>query len=402
MTIYLRPTGSAYSDTENLEKALEKDKNIVLENDVTSTMPFFINKPINIFGNGINLSGINPIATTVNLVNSFDNVQPTQFFNVRGQYNSIRNLKISGEDNHYNKNITAIALNDNGTVEADATLTSLENLFITHMGCAVVMRGGAENLLQHVHVRNITSDVGIKIIGNSKIKNYRPKIFNLVCDIDRPFINSMGPTWIKFYEYSDSLVIQNASLMNGLCGIEMGQENEDVGDNYPKWVIADDIETDHCLQAGICLSSGEGFYASNCWFGSTLYGPGLKTDKKFRGELSLSVTRVMGNAMHGIALMSGQDIILTNVICGDNSAVTKETVYSGIALQNVSKVKMIGVKSGDAIGVGGNKQAYGLLLKKTVKDVEAVACDFSGNSVGAIGGDYYRIGRWMNNIKIKK
>lgn len=116
-------------------------------------------------------------------------------------------------------------------------------------------------------------------------------------------ICSSSLTWITMDNYSNSMTILEAALIDGACGLRM-QNTSGITSAAPNWIFAYDLEIDHPYSVGIDLQRGYGFHGTGCWIGSTFIGNGIQADSNFSGEILLNGCRVAANGQNGV-LMNG-------------------------------------------------------------------------------------------------
>lgn len=189
--------------------------------------------------------------------------------------------------------------------------------------------------------------------------------------------------WLTQDSYAYSLAVDRAALVNGAWGFQM-TDTVASGSSYPIWALFQGLETDHAHWTGINLSGGEGFYSSGGWHGSTLSGHGIRIMSTFRGEGTISGSRIFGNTNHGILMQAPGFSIVNNQI-GDNSVATANT-YDGIAVAaNLNDFVITGNQIGNLIGVSGNNQRYGVSVAAGTSDYYIISSNWCrGNTTGTV------------------
>jgi hypothetical protein len=180
------------------------------------------------------------------------------------------------------------------------------------------------------------------------------------------FVNS-AMQWIVFDNYAYTLRLKGLSLLDGYTGVVM-TDTANTGSSYPTWLYASQLELDHSFFVSALLNGGEGAYVTNSWIGSSLSESGVSVGANFRGEASITNTRVMGNARYGILFNGGQDYLVTGCEIGDNSQEGSGTYHGVVVAANIGKFSIVGNKIGDVIGTGGNPQGYGVIVLAGTSD----------------------------------
>lgn len=200
------------------------------------------------------------------------------------------------------------------------------------------------------------------------------------------FVCSTTLSWIIQDSYAYSVVIDKAALINGYHGFTMA-DGSATGSSFPIWCWADGLETDHAYGEAVLLSAGEGFYAAQGWFGSSLAANGVTIGASHKGEISFgSGTRIAANWLHGVSMSSGPvDVSFVGCFIGCNSVAGSGT-YHGVYLgTGVTDVSFSGCKIGKIPGISTNNQGYGLFADTGTSDIRVdPSVNFKGNVTGRI------------------
>lgn len=207
------------------------------------------------------------------------------------------------------------------------------------------------------------------------------------------FVNQ-NLVWIKFDNYAYSLRLNDVYLIDGYNGVNM-TDSTNSGASYPMWIYGVQVEIDHSFANQWICNYGEGSYLTNSWIGSSLYSNGIVFNTNFRGEASVTNTRIAYCAQDGILVNGGQDYEIVGNVIGDNSQLTNNT-YSGVYVAgNINKITITGNKIGNIVGVSGNPQQYGVLIANGTGDyINVVGNVLDGNTTGAL----YNGGTGLNNF----
>jgi len=189
--------------------------------------------------------------------------------------------------------------------------------------------------------------------------------------------------WIRHDNYAYSLRLNNTYLLNGQVSVMMS-DTANTGTSYPMWLYATQLESDHCTGNSILANYGEGIYITNSWIGSSLNANGIAFGVNFRGEASITNSRITYASQYGVLLNGGGHYVLTGNIIGDNSQASSGTYHGVVLGDGVDNVVIVGNKIGDVVGVSGNPQGYGVYLVSNNDNVRVVGNDLSGNVTGEI------------------
>lgn len=371
-TVAIKPSGNTTTDTNAILKAIRAGSNVQLGDGV-----YFLNQTVRFTASGQTIRGVNPWATTIEWAGEGD---APVFEVVDHQYVSIERMMIrpfGWAQDTQNRSITGYAI----SISRDAATpayTLINNVFLHSMHNGININGATETRLNRINLRSLTGAAGITYAGQGKgdAGSYRCVIDDLVAANDSDLVNNTI-NWIVFDSYAYSLVINKAALMNGAHGVLM--QNSAGNDGYPMWIFANDLECDHNSKDAIRLDGGEGCQIVNSWLGSSMGGAGLFAGPSWRGDLSLSNSRVYGNARVGVDLAAGSGAVLNGNLIGDNGVIAPGT-YSGICIGwNTRGVTVTGNRIGDLVGVAGNSQLHGILVDQGAKDFVISSNVVNGN-----------------------
>ena len=379
--ITLFPSGDPQTDTRSLQQAVANHSHVVLEQAPGAYSSFQINDTIRITRSGTKVSGINPWSTCVIWVG--ESHKP--MFEITGaQYVTVTNMLLQSSDWQAPRGAGAawgIRVSQNGDVVS--SFAHVENVWIQGAQNGIHIQSGVEHRLSRVQLRALTGTKGVHITGTVQHPQYRCIISDIVCDMGEH--ENRQVDWITLDSYAYSLRIDGAALLNGRRGLIM-MDSQNVGNSYPTWVLANDLETDHTDESGVWLEAGEGFYAGESWFGSSLKGDGVTTTGAWRGDLSITSSRIFGNVGHGVRLDAGVGASMVALTVADNNAGAKPGQRGhGIWVGDQTVATQIGdCHLGDAVGVKGNNQCYGLWIQPNAQQVRYSNITHSGNTEGGI------------------
>lgn len=174
------------------------------------------------------------------------------------------------------------------------------------------------------------------------------------------FVCNAGLFWVVQDSYAYSVSVDNSSLINGAKGYVM-RDTANTGTSYPMWFNNLGLEIDHTYDNCVELSHGEGFYASQAWWGSSLQARAFLVDSTYRGEISIGEgTRIVGNWLDGGLVQAGPtQIVIANCFFGLNSQAALGT-YNGVTLAaNVTDITIGGCHIGRT-PQGNGQQGYGI------------------------------------------
>ncbi|MFN3785468.1 MAG: right-handed parallel beta-helix repeat-containing protein [Thiothrix sp.] len=243
-----------------------------------------------------------------------------------------------------------------------------------------------ETDLRNLTLRNLSGSFGVRVRGVSFAPSYRTVIDNMRADA--PDNGNINITWLLVESYAHTVVIDKAALLNGKHAMLMRDSvyasrppGSPHGDSFSRWVIASDLECDHNHSDAIKLEHGEGVFLTGSWIGSSITGHGIFCASDFRGEVSVGNSRLMGNWLSGIRIVSSGQYTFTGCVIGDNNASNGNNY--GIDIDNAgSKTAVTGCIIGDVVGVPGNKQQFGIWLN--AGELQHAANIIFGNTTGGI------------------
>ena len=259
----------------------------------------------------------------------------------------------------------------------------LEDVRMDRLFNGVHIRSSTETRLSKLHLRDLKGPTGVLFEGaGPDASSYRCVIDDILCDNPN---GNRSTEWIRFDNWAYSLVVDKAALLNGKHGIVMRNTSGDPK-GYPVWLFGYDIECDHNAENAVHLEQGEGFFATSSWFGSSLKGNGVYVGREFRGEFNLSGSRLFGNAQHGILIEPGPiDSLISHNVIGDNGTQRRGEFHGVTAAAGASRFVITSNTIGDAIGVAGNAQGYGVFISEgPTKDFVVSNNLLIGNQKGAL------------------
>ncbi|SHJ29003.1 hypothetical protein SAMN02745194_02201 [Roseomonas rosea] len=376
----IKPSGSVEEDTARLTELARTTRQIFF--DPGDGQPLRLNRTVAFRLAGQRFWGSAPWANTVEWHG--DPAQAT-VLSLRGnQYMSIANMMIrpAGWGTPDALRVTggaAITIEDEDG--ASPAFCELDNILIHGMGDGVLVRGGAEHRIRRLHLRNLRGRKGLQFLARCRATAlYRCIVEDLVsAEPESPEYDAIDQN-----SYSYSVEVSKAALLGGGCGYAMRDDIAD-GGSYPLWAFAQDLETDHTAKGGVELRAGEGFEAVTSWFGSSLGSAGLLTEDAWRGDLALSACRIYGNAREGMSLAAGKGAALSGLLVGDNG-VMRPGALAGILIGGgAENISIAASCCGDMVGVRGNAQGWGVILRGTPRRVNlSTFGTLEGNQRGKI------------------
>ncbi len=257
-----------------------------------------------------------------------------------------------------------------GAVLRNTFRADVSNVRMDGIGNGLHIFGSTESSVRELTMNTLIGKFGILYDGDSQHRSYRATLDNI-----RGGNSTADIVWVQQDSYAYSLVIDKAALLTGSCGFRQTDSIKD-GTSYPMWTFATDLEVDHNRDVGVDLEAGEGFQASVSWFGSTLSGDAVHIGSAYRGDVSISTTRIMGASKNGVYHAGDAlDVVLTGNLIGDNGV-------NGVMLDGeATRVSLTGNRIGDLIGVDGNLQQYGIYRSSLQGEVINSGNLLSGNSI---------------------
>lgn len=202
--------------------------------------------------------------------------------------------------------------------------------------------------------------------------------FRMVCN--------EGLVWCRFGSYANSLTTICCGFINGAYGFLQTDEAAVPG-SHPNWSLHYDMETDHCFRGGVIVNGGLGFWMTISWIGSSLEGHGIDFGAGFMGEATVTATRIMGNALHGINVSAGTDLDFNHNVISANSAASPGT-YSAIHVGNsVSGWSACHNRGGTIIGVGAGWQKHVVDIDVGTSDSYIAVYNIGRGNAGATIND---------------
>jgi hypothetical protein len=354
----IRPSGSVETDTARLTEAARTARRIFL--DPGDGQPFRLDQTVRFRLPGQRIWGSGPWASVIEWHG--DPAAATVLSLCGGQYIALTDLMIrpAGWGTPEEARITggaAVTIEPEGGVAA--AFCELGNLFIHSMGEGVRVAGGAEHRISRLHLRRLRGRKGLQFLAASReTALYRCIVDDIVsAEPENPAYDAIDQN-----SYCYSVEVNKAALLGGGTGYAMRDEVSD-GASYPMWAFAQDLETDHTAGNGVELQAGEGFEAVTSWFGSSLHGAGLAAGAAWRGDLALSACRLYGNAREGLSLTAGKGAALSGLLIGDNGTAEPGALAGILVAGNAENVSVAASCCGDMVGVRGNAQGWGVLLR---------------------------------------
>lgn len=181
--------------------------------------------------------------------------------------------------------------------------------------------------------------------------------------------------------YVNSVTIRRGVFLYGGYGFVMN-DTSGVAGSMPNFAEIFDLECDHNYASGVLLAAGNAVYMTVSWIGSCLAGNGITILGSFAGDLSITSTRIMGNALNGVYVAPGpKSITIGNSIIGVNG-VAGVNAYSGIVFENSGMIltsNVIGVVPGF-----GFTQRWGIYASPSAQNYIITSNDTSGNLTSGI------------------
>ena len=199
------------------------------------------------------------------------------------------------------------------------------------------------------------------------------------------FIALQSLYWITQDSYSYSLVIDAAAILNGGGGYRM-TNSVGTAASRPKWSFVWDMECDHNFFNGVLCEGGEGLVMDGCWVGSVLLGNGVEITAAYAGEVTLSSTRIYGNAQHGVLIRNGpRSVIISSCYIGYNSTSSLYTYHGITCSAGASEFVISNNIIGELISAVGNTQGYGVFITAGASDNFVITGNvFKNNGSGPI------------------
>jgi hypothetical protein len=349
------PSGAAATDTANIQNALNTGRPVRL-----TTGTYRINATLQMWTSGQKLLGMGQWATTLEWHGPAAAATVVRMRDA--QYMEVADLHIRPAG------YTGVA--DSGTVPTGGfaieivpnvvypAYCDVRRVLIRGMYSGVLVRSASECRVEKSHFILRRADGGgrgVLFEGAAAAGGYRLVIDDLIVNTDQPVVATMGtpndPMGVAMNSYAYSLVINKATLMRCSYGVLM-VDAVNAENSYPMWIIANDLEVDHCRQ-GVVLTGGEGFQATASWIGSSALS-GVLAENLWRGDLAITGSRIMGNLSHGIALRAGRAAEVVGNLIGANGG-------SGVYIDgSVNGAKVVANTSGSL--AQGALQAVGVSI----------------------------------------
>jgi hypothetical protein len=197
-------------------------------------------------------------------------------------------------------------------------------------------------------------------------------------------IANAGLTWLYMDSWSNSLSGANLALIGGWRGFAMADGANAAG-SYPSWAYFFDLEIDHAYAAGADMEAGLGFHCVGGWFGSTFVGNGIQFGGSWKGEASISSSRIVANGQHGILLNAGVDMKIQGNIVANNS-VNSVGAYHGVTVAvGISRFTITNNTTGVVTPFTSTNQAWGVLVSSGLSDHYVVQGNIGyGNLSGSV------------------
>ena len=198
-------------------------------------------------------------------------------------------------------------------------------------------------------------------------------------------IHKIGATWIVQDNYSNSLSVSQAALLNLDSGFRM-DDTAATGTSYPSWAYFFDLEVDHSYALCCDLKHGRGFHTTASWVGSCLNGNGISFNTSFIGEAIVQGTRVLGNAEHGILISAGTEIkISDNFVC-NNGTKTTDTYHGVSVAADVNRFTITNNTVGRLVPETSSGQSWGILVNTGASDYYIIQGNLGESTTGNVQG----------------
>jgi hypothetical protein len=184
----------------------------------------------------------------------------------------------------------------------------------TNVYNGIKISGSSTMWLENINLRGLNGAYGLYLIGSASNVINGCYVKGMVADVG----STTNTAWVVIDSYSNSLTLAEVALLNGAYGVRM-IDSLNTGSSYPSYFWGWDVECDHNNYTGVSLEAGVGVYLTGGYFGSCLSGNGINFTTTFKGDASISASRVLGNYQHGILINGGNDISLTGNIVANNS-----------------------------------------------------------------------------------
>lgn len=225
-------------------------------------------------------------------------------------------------------------------------------------------------------IADLRGNYGVRFGGDITFKS---DVLNLE-SMEFSHFNNNTIDAILWESYAHSLTMDDCRIIKGGRAIRArNSAGLQTGEARPSFLQMNVCEFDFTNKQGILLECMRDAWLNN------IYAHGSVTESNIEfGEDTFTIlcSNIRSNsaAKHGID-SAGDGVVMSNVKCLSNSAMTAAT-YNGINIRSQSSVvTLLGCQS----GTGGNaSQAYGLFIADGASDVTHMACNFSGNATGNI------------------
>lgn len=383
-SIVLRSTGDPAADTAAIEQAVAAGYRDIL---LDGRQPWRLLRTIVLQAGGQTVRGVSRRATSVEWCG--DPADATAFRLRRQQEMrvttmTIRPCRMGQPDELVATGGAAVVIEPAALPDGTGAViapgwSEVSDLWVMRLWDGVHVLGATETRLKGLRLWDLRGWNGVLIRGTAAHRVYRVVIEDMV---------GGGPThggvvWVNQNSYAYSVVLDRAALVQGGVGVRMADDVA-AGDSYPMWLFAYDLETDHTAWHGVDLQAGEGFLCSVCWLGSSVQGFGAVAHSAWRGDLTITGSRVYGNGGHGVALLAGRGAHLAASLVGDNGTLAPG-VYSGVLVgAGTRATTILGSTIGDLVGVAGNAQGWGVAIEAGADEVVAIGNVLTGNRAGPL------------------
>jgi len=190
--------------------------------------------------------------------------------------------------------------------------------------------------------------------------------------------------WLIMDSFAYSGCVTNSALISAFQGFAM-RDQANTGSSYPTWMNCFNLQCDHNYSHNVVLTNGYGFYASGCWWGSSLQRRCLQIDTTFLGDVHVGEgTRMVGAWFDGVLINGGTQIRIHSCAIAQNSQ-RGAGLSHGI---NVAAGITDFVITDNAIGTGpagSGVQGYGVLVNAGASDRYIITNNLvSGNTIAGV------------------
>ncbi len=273
--------------------------------------------------------------------------------------------------------------NNNGNGNSYDNHVSNTNIGYCWNGIKVL--SSTETLIEQVLIRGPYGSYGVFYGGTAGANNicYGMTATDLVVDtIDT---GNTSANLFQMDSYANSLTIKRAALLQGGVGFVMADSAGQGAASRPQFAYVFDLECDHNQAGGVNLTGGTAFYLTGAFVGSCLAGNGVFIGSSYLGDVSITATRIAGNAQNGILINNGpKDITLGNCVIGLNGQQATNT-FHGVFFNN-SHTIITGCRVGGVNGATG-QQRTGIFAQTSASNYIISSNDTTGNITAGISNN---------------